>query len=304
MVNAMRLKKWSKQFSFSSMPRCDFDGEFARGQERLVIRLAAAQCVTAHLAGTHAQFAADQPVRPVAMNQERFFEQANAPLCVGAPQKDDAVLLRPFREAGRQGVPRRGAVLAGGVALAVRGDVGAGALLQGAQVRMTPALPDFLLPAVIEAFDVGLEARFAGRRKHRNDAQTQAEVNHAPQMVGLGVGALKARVVVELGEVGAAVGVPVFAQGGEDVVGGEAGTRPALGQMAVQRQGIEHVEQRSVFDDETLDQIESVEFGATLGHGGQMPAGRGRWAALASGVGESGASDQPGQGAGRGRRPV
>ena len=304
MVNAMRLKNWSMRLGFTLVPRRDFDGELARGQERLVIGLAAAQRVTAHLAGAHAQFAAHQPVRPVALDQEGFSKQANPSLCVRTPQEDDEVLLRRFREAERAAVTGRGAVLSGGMALAVRGDVGAGALLQGPQVRMSPALPDFLLPAVIEAFDVGLEAGFAGRGKHRDDPQTQTEVNHAAQTVGLGVRTLKAGVVVELGEIGATVGAPVFAQGGENVVGGEAGARPALGQMAVQRQGIEHVEQRPVFDDQAFDQIERVEFGATVGHGGQMPARRGRWAALASGAGESGASDQPGQGAGRGRVKV
>ena len=304
MVNAMQHKNWSKRFGFSLMPRRDFDGEFARRQERLVIGLPAAQRVTAHLAGAHAQFAAHQPVRPVTMNHERFFEQADPPLRVRAPQENDQELLRCFREVQRQAVTRRSTVLAGGMALAVRGDVGAGAPLQGAQVRMAPALPDFLLPAVIEAFDVGLETGFAGRRKDRDDAQAQAEVNHATQTVGVGVRALKTGVVVELGEVGAAVGAPVFDQGGEDVVRGEAGARPALGQLAVQRQGIEHVERRSIFDDEAFDQIERVEFGAALGDGGQMPAGRGRWAALASGGGESGASGQTSQSAGRGRGKV
>ena len=282
------------------MPGREFDDELARGQERLVIGLAAAQGMTAHFPGAHAQFATHQPVRPVAMNHERFFEQADAPVRVRAPQEDDPVLLRCFREVGRQAVTRRGAVLAGGMALAVRGDVGAGALLQSAQVRMPPALPDFLLPAVIEAFDVGLETGFARRRKHRDDAEAQAEVNHAAQTIGERVRTLKAGVVVKLGEVGAAVGAPVFDQGGEDIVGGEAGTRPALGQLAVQRQGIEHVEHGAIFDDEALDQIEGVEFGATLGDGGQMPAGGRRWAALASGGGESSASDQTSQRAGRG----
>ena len=286
------------------MPGREFDDELARGQERLVIGLAAAQGMTAHFPGAHAQFATHQPVRPVAMHHERFFEQADAPVRVRAPQEDDPVLLRCFGDVERQAVTRRSTVLAGGMALAVRGDVGAGALLQSAQVRMPPALPDFLLPAVIEAFDVGLETGFAGRRKHRDDAEAQAEVNHAAQTIGERVRTLKAGVVVKLGKVGAAVGAPVFDQGGEDIVGGEAGARPALGELAVQRQGIEHVEHGAIFDDEALDQIEGVEFGAALGDGGQMPAGGWRWAALASGGGKSGASDQTSQRAGRGRGKV
>ena len=286
MVNAMRAKNWSKRFGFSWMPRREFDGELARGQERLVMGLAAAQGVTAHLAGAHAQFAPHQPVRPVTMNHQCFFEQPDPPVRVRAPQEEDQELLRCFREVQRQAVTRRGTVLTGGMAQAVRGDVGAGALLQGAQVWMPPAVPDFLLPAVIEAFNVGLEAGFAGWRKHRDDAEAQAEVNHAAQTVGVGVGALKAGVVVELGEVGAAVGAPVFDQSGEDIVRSEAGTRPALGQLAVQRQGIEHIEHRSLFDDQAFNQIEGVEFGAALGDGGQMPAGGWRWAALATGGGE------------------
>ena len=304
MVNAMGHKNWSKRLGFSLVPGREFDGEFTGCQERLVVRLAAAQRVTAHLAGAHAQLATHQPVRPVAINHERFFEQAEAPVRICAPQEDDPVLLRCFREVERQAVTRRRTVLPGGMALTVRGDVGAGAGLQGPQVRMVPAVPDFLLPAMVETFDVGLEAGFAWRRKHRDDAQAQAEMNHAAQTIGVSVRPLKAGVVVELGEVGMAVGTPMFGQGGEDIVGGEAGAWSALGQLAVQRQAIEHVEQRAVFDDEAFNQIERVEFGVALGDGGQMPARGWRWAALASGGGESGASDQLGQGAGRGRGQV
>ena len=304
MVNAMRHKNWSTRLGFSLVPRREFDGELACRQERLVVGLAAAQRVTAHLAGAHAQFTTHQPVRPVALDEQSFFQQANSPVRVRAPQEDDPVLLRYFREVEWQAVTRRSTVLAGGMALTMRGDVGAGAPLQGTQVPMVPAVPDFLLPAMVETFDVGLEAGFAGRRKHRDDAQAQAEMNHAAQTIGVSVRPLKAGVVIELGEVGMAVGTPMFGQGGEDIVGGEAGAWPALGQLAVQRQAIEHVELRAVFDDEAFNQIERVEFGVALGDGGQMPARGWRWAALASGGGESGASDQPGQGAGRGRGQV
>ena len=297
MVNAKRHKKWSKRNGFSAMPRRDFDAEAARGQERLVLGLAAAQRETADLPGVHAQFAAHQPVRPEAIDADRFFQQANASLGVGAPQKDDAGLLRRGRDGRRERVARRGAVLAGGVALAVRGDIGAGTALQGAQVRMPPTLPDFLLPTVVEAFNVSLETGFARRRKDGDDAQTEAQMHDAAQAVGLGVRALKTGVVVKLGEGRQTVILPVCAQGGEHVVGGEAGARPALGQRAVQRQGIEDVQQRSVFEDQPLDQIEGIQFGAALRHGGQMPACR-RWgSALATGGSESGASHEASQGA-------
>lgn len=282
------------------MPRGELDGQFAGGQERLVIGLTAAQGVTAHHARAHTQLAAHQPVGPVALDEDRFFEQANAALRVGAAQEEDERLLRRLGHDARPGVARRGHVLLGGMALAVRGNVGARTLLQGAQMRMAPADPDLLLPEVVEAFDVGLEAGFAGRGKDRDDAQAQAEVNHPAQSVGMGVRTLKAGVVVELGEVGATVGVPVFGQRGQDIVGGEARARPALGQPAVQRQGIEHIEERTIFDDQAFHQIKGVEFGAAVGEGGQIPAGGGRRAALASGAGETGASDEAGQGAGRG----
>ena len=202
MVNAMRRKKWSKRFGYLLMPGGDLDGEFARGQKGLVIGLTAAQRITTHHAGAHAQFATDQPVRPVAVHEERGFEQAYPSVRVGAAQEDDLVLLRCFREAGRQAVARRGAVLTGGMTLAVGGNVGTGTPLQGGQVRMAPAVPDFLLPAVIETFDVGLEAGFARRRKDGNDPEAEAEMHHAAQTVGEGVRALKAGVVVELAKSG------------------------------------------------------------------------------------------------------
>ena len=82
MVNAVRTKKWSKRFGFPAMPGRDFNGEFARGQERLLVRLAAAQGVAAHAARAHAQFAAHQTVRPMAVDQKSFFEQADASLRV------------------------------------------------------------------------------------------------------------------------------------------------------------------------------------------------------------------------------
>ena len=300
MVNAMRVKNWSKRFGFPVMPRGELDGKFAGGQERLLVGLAAAQGVTAHHARGHAQFAAHQAVRPVALDEDCFSEQGNASLCVGAPQEDDERLLRRVWDAARRGVARRCSVLLGGMALSVRGDVGAGTLLQGAQMRMPPADPDLLLPEVVEAFDVGLEAGFARRRKDRDDAQTQTEVNHPAQMVGMGVRPLEAGVVVELGEVWVSVSAPVFGEGGEDIVGGEAGAGPALGQPAVQRQGIEHIQERTVFNDQAFHEIEGVEFGAAVGDGGQIPAGGGRRAALATGAGKAGAGDEAGQRAGRG----
>ena len=135
MVNAMRHKNWSTRLGFSLVPRREFDGELACRQERLVVGLAAAQRVTAHLAGAHAQFATHQPVRPVALDEQSFFQQANSPVRVRAPQEDDPVLLRYFREVEWQAVTRRSTVLAGGMALTMRGDVGAGAPSPGTPGR-------------------------------------------------------------------------------------------------------------------------------------------------------------------------
>lgn len=300
MVNAMRGKIWSLRFGFALMPRGDFDGQFAGGRERLVIGLAAAQGITAHHARAHAQLAAHQAVGPVALDEDGFPEQAKASPPVGAAQKDDACLLGRPRDGSRPGVARWGGLSVGRMPLPVRGDLGTGTLLQGAQMGVPPAVPDLALPEVVEVFDVGLKAGFARRGEDRDDAQTQAKMHHPAQAAGLGVRSLKAGVVVELGEVGTIVGAPVSGHGGEDGVGRAIGARPALGQPAVQRQGIEDIAQRTVFEDQAFHEIEGVEFGTVVGHGGQIPAGRGWRAALTTRAGEAGARDKAGQGAGRG----
>ena len=74
------------------------------------------------------------------------------------------------------------------------------------------AVPDFLLPQMIEAFVEVLRPVFSRWGKHGRDAQRKAEPDDLSQDVRMGVRSLEARIVIELSVSRAAVCSPVHFQ--------------------------------------------------------------------------------------------
>jgi hypothetical protein len=91
----------------------------------------------------------------------------------------------------------------------------------------------------------------------------------------MGVRPLEDRVVVELGVARQTELPPVLDQALDDELGGDALIAGPRGhQAAVQRDPVEHLDLRAIADDQSLDDVEAVEFPAPAGHLRQVPA---RW---------------------------
>src|SRR5262249_45017090 len=91
------------------------------------------------------------------------------------------------------------------------------------------------------------------------------------------LGPLKDRVVVELGIDGPSEILPV----GDQRVGNESGHyrvrhRPGCSQSAVQGDSVENLDMWAALDDQTLDDVEAVQFRASGGDVWQIPTWRGR----------------------------
>jgi hypothetical protein len=145
---------------------------------------------------------------------------------------------------------------------------------------MAPAVPNFELPEIVVAFDFSLEPRLARWSKDRHDPRTETQMDQASQTTGLLVRALKARVIVKLGETRSAKSTPMRFQTGEGVFRREGGTRPGNSQAAIEGNAVEDFHRRDAFDGQTFDEIKGVEFSVTVGQLWQIPTRWRRWAAL------------------------
>jgi hypothetical protein len=152
-------------------------------------------------------------------------QQFQGAVIVGSAKKHQASLgmaLQVQSPVGSDGAPWRGGFGARCMSLAGSSDVAVGAFLESAQGRMLEASPHFGLPTAIEAFDGGLEAGFARRDENGNHLQAEAKADDATQGIGIKVGTLKARVIVELSIRRQAKGSPM-AQNEFQSVGGTNG---------------------------------------------------------------------------------
>src|SRR5687768_13293790 len=95
----------------------------------------------------------------------------------------------------------------------MRGNESGVAGTQHRKVAMVPALPHFLLPEGIEAFDFCLEPGLARRGAHRGDAKTEAKTNEPATVLRMAMGALANRCAAELRITGPAHCPPVSRQG-------------------------------------------------------------------------------------------
>lgn len=129
-----------------------------------------------------------------------------------------------------------------------------------------------------------LEAVFARGSEDGRDTQSQAQQGDGAEAIRLVMRAVEAEVVVELGELGQAVGTPV----GDETLAGELGSngggQEGADQPAVQGDSVEDLDFAHVLDDEALNDVEGIQLGAGLGDGRQVPTWRRRGATDATGV--------------------
>ena len=207
-----------------------------------------------------------------------MFQESGLATGVSAAQENNLATQRglevelPVRGEGATG---RGLVDAGSQALAISLQEAGGALSQSLGMFMVEAVPDLLLPEVVEAFDESLEAGFAGRGKDGDDLQSQAKADDATQDIRAIVGTLEAGIVIKLRVERAALSAPMR----DDLLGrkasGDSGGRPSLHGWTPERLGGEDVNWAEAFQSQVLNDIEGVKFGLTLGGAGQVPS-RGR----------------------------
>ena len=124
------------------------------------------------------------------------------------------------------------------------------------------------------------EARLARRDERRDDPRAQAQSADATDRVGMGVGPLEDRPVVELGIARQAELAPVLDQAFDHELRRHAGLDgPRRDQAAVQRDGVEHLDLRAALDDQPLDDVEAVEFVTPGRDLRQIPSQRWGWPA-------------------------
>ena len=141
------------------------------------------------------------------------------------------------------------------------------------------ALPNFRLPASVEAFDSGLETGFPWRSKDCGHSQAQAKADDSSDGVFKLMSALKTSVVVKLDIGRQPKGSPVLNQGLDNRMSEDGAIWPRGDQPSVERNYVKNFDSDSAFDDQSLDDIEAIQFASSRCHVGQVPAGWRRWMA-------------------------
>src|SRR5512135_2469682 len=249
-------------------------------QQRLIPRLTPPQTVESDLARFQVHLRTDQPVGPVAVHFEVPPQHFGPALGVRAPDVHHPALetgLEVQTPAPRERIPRRRCLDPIRSVASQRGDMASGPIGQGVQVRVLEPPPDPDLPGAVVLLDGRLEARLARRHEHRGDAQAQAQPADAPDHIEMDVRPLEDRIVVELGVARQAELPPMLDQALDHELRRDAlPTRQGRDQAAMERDAVEDLDLGAAADDESLDDIDAVEFPTAAGHLRQIPAPRRR----------------------------
>jgi len=159
---------------------------FNRSDERLFVRRSPAQPVAADLLGLQIHLRPYQTMHPLRVDFQTMPQHPDRSELIGSPQVDDhparplVQVQRPsFGErssARRMIFPRRPSSLVGGHEPVAPG-------LERQRAGVVEAVPDFLLPQMIEAFVEVLRPVFSRRGEHGRDAQQKAEPDDLSQHV-------------------------------------------------------------------------------------------------------------------------
>lgn len=153
-------------------------------------------------------------------------------------------------------------------------DVAVRAAAQLGAASVVKALPDLGLPQVVEGLDLVLEARLARRGEDGGDAHGQAEEGDRTEPIGMGMGAMKTEVIVELGVGGQAVGVPMGEQGLVRELGRDGKVQEAAAKAAVQGDSVANLDFAAGLADASLDEVKGVQLRAGSGDVWEMPTRR------------------------------
>src|SRR5512135_394302 len=274
-------------------------------EQGLLAGLPTPESVEPHYLSIEVHLRPDQPMQPLAVHLEPAVQQLHPPRGIGPPNGDDPPpgpsLEVQFPPLGK-GPPSRGRLDAIGPVAAMGGHEAGRVALQVRQVRVLEPSPDLRLPGPIVALDDRLEPRLAGRDEDRGDPQAQAQPRDPAEGVGMGMRSLEDRVVVELAVARQPDRLPVLDQARDHESGGDAlPTRPGDGQAAVQRDAVEDFDLGAVLDDQSLDDVDAVQFLPPSGDLGQLPtSGRGAAPHARLAVQDTTSAEDPSDGSHRG----
>ena len=275
-------------------------------QKGLVGRITSSEGVEPDASVSEIDFRSNESMRPVAVDREGVSQQAGGTFGASSSQEYDATLRRCLQiqlpcfgerfAVGSIYDPCRCSATAGG-------DEFCRLCLQGFPRRVRETGPHFRLPATVEVLDSGLKSRLLRRGEDRRDVQRQTQTDDPPDRVGVVMRSLENRVVVKLCISGQAKLAPVLKQGVEHGFCSDFGPRPRGNQAAMQGTTVEDFQVEAPFDDEALNDVKTVQFGASGGNVGQVPSTRRRCSAGPLSAVQSPTTFQyPTKGAQRGQR--
>ena len=228
--------------------------------------------------GSEVHFAPNQPVGPQRINIEAMAEQADGSTIIGASKINQfAVRKRCFFSPvppWRKAVASRSCLDTRSRAQTMGLDVATGSGLEIRKRVVVEAVPDFCLPAGIEALDGCLKASLQWRSKHRSHLKAQAEADDSTDGVGKLVGSLEKRVIVKLSEARQSKSAPVLGKSCHHGGGADCIHWPGDHQTPVQRDAIEHPDLSSTFDDEPFHNVEAVKLQTSRSDFWQVPTWR------------------------------
>jgi hypothetical protein len=241
----------------------------------LLVGLTPAERVKPHGPLVEIDFGTDEPVWPPIAHYDAVAEQLDGARVGRAAEVDDTSAQRSLEvecPLGRESATSRRPVGAIDVAVTMRADIGLRASSQRCERSMVEPRPHLRLPAAVVALDEILKAMLARCREHGRDAKTEAQASDATKAVSVLMGALKARVVVELRIAWEAELAPMLDEKFNGRTRGDSRRHPRRNNSTVQADSVEYLDFRAAFDGEAHDRIEAVELGSTRGDVRQVPA--------------------------------
>jgi hypothetical protein len=258
-------------------------GGLVSDEQRLLVGLSTAEAEASDGVGVQIELASNQAMLPVRIDFEAVGQDAGVALVIRTADEDDLGIDASGKTLrGPEGA--RGSGLLAILRLEVMGDDEAfGAVLQTGAGSVVEAPPDFGLPEMIEGLDLVLNAVLARGSEDGRNPQAQAEQSDRAKSVRMVVRTMEAQIVIELSIDGEAVGSPVGQHRDLGEAGGNCWVQETAAKPSMQRDCVEDLNLAHSLNDQTLDDIEGIQLGASGRDIGQVPTRRRRGATHASG---------------------
>jgi hypothetical protein len=260
-----------------------FSWELVRdlSEQGLVLWLSSSEGVEADDVGVEVELAADEAVRPEWVDGEGVAEQADLATIVGSSEENNfpcGMSLKVLPPRLREGLPEGGCQDAFGGSGSRGGNEPGGLILKSLQGVVMEASPDLGLPAAVVAFDGGLEAGLARWSEDGYHLKGEAKTGDTTKVIGILMGSLEPRVVVELGVARQTDLPPVFDQGQGSALRRDGRSWPGACQAAVKGDGIKDLDVDSAFNDKAGDDVDAIGLDLAGADPRQVPTARRRWA--------------------------